>query len=178
MTAITRSLHCAFTNALRHSVLWHSELGSKPLCVDLALPLPPKLRVYLYSLIGGVGTVRPTEYKIVLRVPGQKGGTYASFDYSDGRFALLVGYRQDLDVFVLWDASLHHRFTNGCNVQVRDVVVHTAAVSGRGEQARPLSSGVTELVIACQSWNLSEALYERLALTGGMERGQWAASRN
>jgi hypothetical protein len=102
---------------------------------------------------------------------------YASFDYSGGRLALLVGYRADLDVFVLWDASLHHRFTNGCNVQVRDAVVHAAAASGRGEQMRSLSSGVKEVVIACQSWNLAAVLDDRLAFTGGIEEGRWAASQ-
>lgn len=105
MTAITEKLHRAFLRPLGDAVLRHSPAGDKPLSVDLALPNPPRLRVYMYTLVGGVGTVRPNEYKAVLRVPGQAVGAYDSFDHSDGRLALVVGYRADLDVFVFWDAK-------------------------------------------------------------------------
>ena len=168
MTAITAGLNGAFLRALGDRVLWHSDPGEKPLCVDLAPPHPPRLRIYMYTLVGGVGTVRPSEYKIVLRVPGQSVGEKESFDHTGDRLAMVVGYREDLDVFVLWDASLHGEFKNGSNVQVRDSTVHEAAVSGRAEQARVLSSGTVELVIACQSSNLLRALDDRLAWTGGI----------
>jgi hypothetical protein len=167
MTAVTENLHRAFLRPLRQAVLSHSDLREKPLCVDLALPHPPRLRVYMYSLVGGVGTVRPNEYKAVLRVPGQAVGAYGSFDHSDGRFVVVAGYREDLDVFIFWDASLHARFKNGGNIQVRDVTVHTAAATGRAEQRRRLPSGIIELVIACQSSTLVWALDERVASTGG-----------
>jgi hypothetical protein len=173
-SAITVALHEAFLRPLRDNVVWHSTVGEKPMCLDLSLPNPPRLRVYMYSLVGGVGTVRPNEYKVVLRVPGQAIRSYASFDHSDGRLALLVGYRQDLDVFVFWDASLHPRFTNGSNVQVRDAIVHAAAATGRAHQFRVLSSGFTEVVIACQSCNLRQAIDDRVSLTGGVEEGEWA----
>ena len=107
--ARTKDLHKAFLRPLEDATIYHSSIEEKPLCVDLVLPNPPRLRVYMYTLVGGVGTVRPNEYKAVLRVPGQAVGAYDSFDHSDGRLALLVGYREDLDVFVLWDASLHPR---------------------------------------------------------------------
>lgn len=177
MTAITEELHSAFLRPLGDAVLRHSSAGDKPLCVDLALPNPPRLRVYMYTLVGGVGTVRPHEYKAVLRLPGQAVGAYDSFDHSGERFALLVGYRADMDVFVFWDASLHSRFKNGGNIQVRDTTVYDAAAIGRAEQFRQLSSKVTEVVIACQSWNISQAIDDRVAWTGGGKEGQWASSR-
>lgn len=179
MTAVTVGLNEAFLRALGDCAVWHSAPNEKPLCVDLALPYPPKLRVYMYTLVGGVGTVRPTEYKVVLRLPGQPVGEADSFDHSDGRLALVVGYREDLDVFVLWDASLHHEFKNGSNIQVRDTTVHVAAYSGRAEQTRVLSSGITELVIACQSPSLLKAIDDRLAWTGGIEEeSEWVSSRS
>lgn len=178
MTAITEELHLAFLRPFGDSVLRHSPLPEKPLCVDLALPNPPRLRVYMYTLVGGVGTVRPNEYKAVLRVPRQAVGAYDSFDHSDGRIALVVGYRSDLDVFVLWDASLHPRFKNGGNIQVRDKTVHAAAAGGRAEQRRPLSSRITEVVIACQSWSLAQAIDDRVSWTGGVGEGQWASSQS
>jgi len=178
MSVITTDLHMAFLRPLGSAVLRHTNTSDKPLAVDLALPSPPRLRVYMYTLVGGVGTVRPNEYKAVLRVPGQPVGAYDSFDHSEDRLALLVGYRADLDVFVLWDASLHPRFKNGGNIQVRDTTVHAAASSGRSEQRRPLSSGITEIVIACQSWTLAAAINDRVAWTGGVREGKWATSAN
>jgi len=167
----TEDLHRAFLRPLESVVRWHSALSDKPLCVDLALPLPPRLRIYMYSLIGGVGTVRPNEYKASLRLPGQPVGRYDSFDHSDDRFSLVVAYRPDLDVFVLWDASLHPRFTNGTNIQVRDTTVHTAAALGWAEQVRSLPSKSPEMVIACQSSNLKKAIDERVAWTGSIREG-------
>jgi hypothetical protein len=174
----TRELHTAFLRPLEKYILQTSSRETKPLLVDLKFPMPPRLRVYLYSLVGGVGTTRPKEYKCVLRVPGQAVGQYGSFDHSGGRVSLLVGYRSDLDVFVLWDASLHARFKNGGNIQVRDVTVLRAAASGRAEQIRHLSTKSSELVIACQSWNLAEAVQARLSSLGGVDVATWAISQS
>lgn len=177
MIALTRKLHQAFLDALGAAVQWHSSVLEKPLCVNLTLPNPPRLRVYVYSLIGGVGTVRPNEYKICLRVPGQRSGEDGSFDHSEGWLALAVGYKDDLDVFVLWDTSLHPRFRWAGNLQVRDETVHRAASVGRAWQFRSLTSGAKEVVIACQSSNLAQALNDRLACTGGAdEEDKWRSS--
>lgn len=168
MSVITTDLHMAFLQPLESAVLLHSNTSEKPLCVDLALPNPPRLRVYIYSLVSGADTVRPKEFKSVLRVPGQRVGVYGSFDYSDKRIVLIVGYFAKLDVFVLWDASLHPRFKNGGNIQVGDATVYKAGAIGWAEQRRRLSSGNTEVVIACQSTNLALAINERVAWTGGV----------
>jgi len=121
-------------------------------------------------------TNRRHEYKAVLRVPGQEVGEYGSFDHSGDRLALLVGYRDELDVFVLWDTSLHAKFKNGGNIQVRDATVHRAAAFGRADQIRELSSGASELVIACTSRGLAGAICDRLLTTGGLSEGEWPIS--
>lgn len=167
LTTVTERLHCAFLDALSGHVLAHGDLRSKPLNVDLELPLPPRLRLYLYSLVVG-GKTRPGEFKVVLRVPGQSVGHYGTFDHSGDRLAVLVGYREDLDVFVLWDASLHEKFKHGGNMQVRDTVVAQAAAIGWAEQRRPLRSGTIEVVLACRSRTLARALTQRVAWTGGV----------
>lgn len=110
MSALAERLHASFLRPLSDWTLSHTPICDKPLEVDLALPRPPRLRVYMYSLVNSVATVRHHEYKAVLRVRGQPVGAYDSFSYSGGRLVLLVGYEADLDVFVLWDASLHPRF--------------------------------------------------------------------
>lgn len=177
MTAITEALHAAFLRPLDGSVVTHSALRSKPLSLDLALPSPPRLRVYMYTLVGG-SPQRQNEYKAVLRVPGQKVGQYGSFDFSGGRIALLAAYRPDLDVFVLWDASLHARFKNGGNIQVRGTTVYEAAAHGRAEQRRHLADDTTEIVIACQSRHLVKAIDDRVAWTGGVSEEQWPTFRS
>lgn len=167
MSAVTRKLHRAFLDALDGHVLAHSGVESKPLEIDLLLPLPRYLRVYLSSLVVG-GKRRPWEFKVVLRVPGQVVGKYASFDHSGNRLVVLAAYRDDLDVFVLWDASLHERFKHGGNLQVKDTVVAQAAATGWAEQRRGLRSGATEMVFACRSSTLPRALAHRSAWTGGV----------
>ena len=166
MSNITRALTDAFVEALQGAVLWHSDLNEKPLLIDLHRPLPHRLRVYLFSLVAGGKTRRAHEYKAVLRVPGQKVGDYGSFNSSDERIVVVIAYDSDLDVFVLWDSSLHPRFKNGGNIQVRDVTVFGAASCGLSHQIRRLSFGATELVIACQSWTLKRGLSERVLKTG------------
>lgn len=167
MTPVTERLHAAFLDALEGHVIAHSDTMVKPLELDLAPPLPQSLRLYLYSLVVG-GASRPGEFKAVLRVPGQAVGAYGSFDHSGNRLAVLAAYREDLDVFVLWDASLHERFKHGGNVQVKEAAVARAAATGWGEQRRPLRSGVTEIVFLCRSRELATAVAARNTWTGGI----------
>jgi hypothetical protein len=173
----TAQLHTAIVRALGSPVLSHTDLRKKPLCIDMALPAPPRLRIYAYSLVAATGTTRSHEYKAVLRVPQQRVNEYGSFDHSDGRFTVLLAYRNDLDVFVLWDASLHPRFKNGGNIQVRDRTVLTAAATGQAEQQRVLTSGVTEIVLACTSPMLLRILDERVRWTGGVTEEEWRHSQ-
>ncbi len=167
MSSVTERLHEAFLGALEGHVVAHGDISTKPIEVDLALPLPQHLRLYLYSLVVG-GKNRPGEFKAVLRVPGQVVGEYGAFDHSGNRLAVLAAYREDMDVFVLWDASLHERFKHGGNMQVRDTVVSEAAATGWAEQRRPLRSGITEIVFACRSASLPRAIEQRSTWTGGV----------
>lgn len=170
--ALAARLHLAFLAPFAGALRCHSDIGRKPLLVDLQYPHPQRLRVYLYSLVHGAGERRRREYKVVLRTPGQPVNEYGSFDHSDGRFTVLAGYDADLDVFILWDAVLHPRFKNGGNLQVRDEVVRTTAAVGTAEQIRQLSNGNRELVLACQSSTLAQALVARIASTGGLGEGE------
>lgn len=167
MSPVTQRLYRAFLGALDGHVLAHGDLSSKPLEIDLALPLPQSLRLYMYSLVAG-GKSRPGEFKAVLRVPGQSVGHYGGFDLSGNRLIVLSAYREDLDVFVLWDASLHPRFKNGGNIQVKSEVVTKAAAIGWAEQQRSLRSGSAELVVACRSDMLARAITRRSSWTGGV----------
>lgn len=165
----TPDLHLTFLECFGGAARAVNDLSEKPLLVDLPLPLPPRLRLYMYNLVGGVGTKRDFEYKAVLRLRGHPVGEYRSFDHSGGRLALVVAYHADLDVFVMWDASLHPRFKNGGNIQVRTDTVMAAAASGYAEQKRRLSSGLVEIVMACTSSELELTLIRRIEQMGGTD---------
>jgi hypothetical protein len=172
MTARTRRLHRALLEALHPCVAAHSDPGTKPLLIDLLPPEPLSLRIYMYSLVGGAGERARREYKVVLRVPAQNVGEYGVFDHSGDRFTTVIGYDADLDVFVLWDASLHPRFKNGGNLQVRDETVRFAAAAGAAQVTRRLSGGAQELVFACQTPRVKDAIRARIMATGGLMEGE------
>lgn len=165
MTALTEGLHRSLIGALGAAVVEHSALRSKPLSLDLELPAPPRLRCYTYSLVFG-GKQRPNEFKGVLRVPGQKVGSYGSFDFSGGRFAIVIAYHRDLDVWVLWDSLLHPRFKNGGNIQVHKRVVLETAAGGTARQERTVKSGQIETILCARSSYLLPVLTERLVTSG------------
>lgn len=158
----THDLHCAFLSAFGNAVQAHSDLDAKPLDVDLRLPLPPRIRAYMYNLVNSDGRKRRNEHKAVLRVPGQRPGEYGSFEYPEDRIVLLCGYEADLNVFVLWDAGLHPRFKWGGNIQVKSETVFGALTAVVVAQQRTLSSGQVEVVLASRSDSLGVCLNRRL----------------
>lgn len=163
MTLGTRGLHLRLVDDLQPHVVSHSDLAVKPLDLDLLPPLPARLRCYLYSLVVG-GQSRPNEFKAVLRVPGQPVGEYGAFNHAPGRLTLVLAYREDLNVWVLWDALLHPRFKNGGNIQVRRKVIFDAAGSGWQVQVRTVARRQREVIIACRGERLNQAICQRFLL--------------
>jgi hypothetical protein len=154
-------LHRTFLDALNGAVLSHSDIEEKPLELDLKSPLPPKLRLYMYNATYPPGGRTMGEHKIQLIVPGQDRGARANFDSSDGRIPLLVGYRPDLRIFMLWDADLYVDFSYSRNVQVKPETVYEAFAQGIGRQKRRLWRQATEVVITSDAQHLRQAILER-----------------
>jgi hypothetical protein len=99
-------------------------------------------------------------------VPGQARDEHGNFDYSDDRLALMVGYADDYDVFILWDATLHRDFAFSTNAQVRTETVAAAReTSALMTQQRRLRLG-NETVIAAPSNLLAEAIGRRFSGAG------------
>lgn len=101
------------------------------------------------------------EHKIQLIVPGQARSERGNFDSSGGRIPLLVGYRPDIKVFVLWDADLYPDFAYSSNVQVLPETVYQAFAQGFSTQVRKLGSGQDEIVIAASASRLGDAVLRR-----------------
>lgn len=154
-------LHCIFLQALGKAVLSFSDVGVKPLQVDLRSPLPPNLRVYMFNATYPPGGRTMGEHKIQLILPDQKRGARGNFDSSGGRIPLLLGYRSDLGIFILWDAELYVDFAYSRNVQVKAETIYEAFAQGIGRQKRKLRNQPTEIVITADARNLGDAILER-----------------
>ncbi|WP_206047350.1 helix-turn-helix domain-containing protein [Noviherbaspirillum denitrificans] len=163
-------LHRRFVRALGpSSVKSHSSWDSKPFELDLAPPLPQRVRAYMYNATRPPGGRPLGEHKVQLIVPGQRRGERGSFDNGDGRIVLLVGYAAEEDVFVLWDAGLYTDFAWSRNVQVKAETIIQASAGKLATQERqlrpPSGRSVVETVIAVRSRSLGEAIVRRMELT-------------
>lgn len=163
----TPELNRRFVDALGALVVDVDDPDAPVLTLRCRSPLPHRLRVYIFNATNPPGG-RPTpEHKIQLMVPGQRRDQRGNFDFSGGQHVLVVGYTQEYDVFILWDAELHRDFAFSKNAQIRTETVKTA-VNDRTvvTQARTLKLG-PEMVIAAPSSLLVEAISLRVGETPG-----------
>jgi hypothetical protein len=165
-----KELHEVFIAALGNSVISHGDLAEKPLEVDLAAPLPSRIRLYLYNATKPPGGRTLGEHKIQLIVPGQGRKQRGNFNHSDGRMVLLVGYSPESEVFILWDAGVYTDFAYSSNLQVRPETVYAALAGEVGKQERRIrgegGKGVEiETVITVRPDRLAEAIQQRIELT-------------
>lgn len=163
-------LHRRLVQALGVSaVRFHAPLDTKPLEIDLAPPLPQRVRVYMYNATRPPGGRPLGEHKIQLIVPGKGRGERASFDNGDGRIVLLIGYAAEEDVFIIWDAGLYPEFAWSRNVQVKaETIIQASAgrLATQERQLRPTSGpAAMETVLAVKARRLAEAVTKRMELT-------------
>lgn len=163
-------LHRRLVQALGVAVVRsHAPWDQKPFELDLAPPLPQRVRVYMYNATRPPGGRPLGEHKVQLIVPGQRRGERASFDNGDGRIVLLIGYGAEEDVFILWDAGLYSEFAWSRNVQVKaETIIQASAgkLATQDRQLRPTSGRPTvETVLAVKPRRLAEALVRRMELT-------------
>lgn len=97
--------------------------------------------------------------------PEQEPGTRATFDHSNRRIVLLLGYAANLDVCVLWDAGAYDDFAYSRNVQVKAKTLHEALAGRFALQTRRLASGTVESVVAGPRDRLPELVARRVKLS-------------
>lgn len=162
-------LHRRFVASLGAAVERHTAFDRRPLEIDLAVPSPARLRVYMFNATRPPGGRPMGEHKVQLIMPGKRRGQRGHFDHSDGRVVLLVGYAAEEDIFVLWDAGLYPDFAWSRNVQVKaeTIIAATAGRVARQDRRMRPSHGepVTEILIACPPALLGEAIRVRQDLT-------------
>ncbi|MDM5225002.1 hypothetical protein QUF73_02150 [Cytobacillus sp. NJ13] len=160
-----QKLNTIFIEHLSDSIINYSDIGSKPIEIDLCPPLPVKIRLYIYNMTQPLGERSFGDHKIQLIVPGQKRGNRADFDDSKGRIVVLAGYESDLGVFALWDAGLYPNFAYSRNVQVKANTVYRALAGEIGMQERVIRGQGKETVITTTGENLRDALVLRMHKT-------------
>ena len=162
-------MHRKFVSALGDKVVSHSDLTKKPLDLDLAHPLPRRVRLYLFNATRPAGGRPVGEHKIQLILPEQKRGARGKFDHDDGRFVLLAGYSAEDEVFALWDAGLYDDFAYSRNVQIKAETITAASIGKLAEQRRVLrpkgADPISETVLATDASHLGDALVRRSELT-------------
>jgi hypothetical protein len=138
--------------------------------------------VYLFNATDHPSERKSGDYRIQLRLPGQKAGDRGRLAVATGGLLVLAGYVTEFKVFVLWDAQAHEEFPYSKGVQVGASTVHQAAIRGLVEQERKIrSAGRTEVVLAARADHLLAAVQRReeltrLALLGDCEdpSGLWS----
>lgn len=161
----TRELHSALLDALGDRVLSHSDIEAKPIELDLRPPLPPRLRVYLYTLTSPSGARTIGEHKIQVILPNQRRGERRDFDDSGERIVLLMGYDPTSRVFVLWDASMYANISFSRNVQVKPQSVYAAMNGTIVEQQRFIRGQGREIILTATTESLVSAILRRMELT-------------
>lgn len=162
------NLHSRFLASLGQSLVASSDVSKRPLTLDLAHPLPNRVRLYLYTLTGPPGGRTIGEHKIQIIVPGQKKGERRNLDFSDGRFVLLAGFEPQQEVYAFWDARLYENIPHSRNVQIKAETIYTAFAQGCATQERRLWSGQTEVIVACDAKSLRDCLVRRFTLGVGL----------
>ncbi|MDA0821847.1 MAG: hypothetical protein O3C28_05415 [Proteobacteria bacterium] len=163
-------LHESLISALgAPNVVSHGDITEKPIVLDLASPLPHKVRAYMFNATKPPGGRPIGEHKVQLIAPGQQRGERGNFDHSGGRIVLLIGYVLEDDVFVFWDAGLYTDFAWSRNVQVKSQTVVDATAGKVATQDRVLrptkGTSVTETVIATTGQNILLGITARMAAT-------------
>lgn len=145
------------------------DLKLKPLGVKTCLPLPASLRFYVYNATQHSSERQAGTFKIQLTAGIEKrseGITRYEFDRSKGIRPVAVGYHNELDIFILWDADLHDAgggFPFSKNVQAPPEIVFAALATGLAEGQRRLKvPRISETIISARPARLSEAIALRL----------------
>ncbi|NED75995.1 hypothetical protein [Streptomyces sp. e14] len=150
-------------------------LKRKPLVLDLASPLPPRLRFYVYTATQHPSERQPGTFKIQLSVGVTRDGKPAPpkakrlwFDRADNIRPIAMGYHPDWNLFILWDADLHDLnggFGSSKNVQTPPEIVWAALAKDISHGSRRLHGRLTETIVAARPHRLVEALRLRIDLS-------------
>jgi putative restriction endonuclease len=110
--------------------------------VTLTLSDGREFRVFCWNVTTGGRGRSPTEYRIQTTRPGDSPFVVA------GAETLVLGYDEDRDIFVAWNAARHPNPSSSASLQVPLETLERAAETGFAARERPLAGDTVEIVTA------------------------------
>ncbi len=161
MARLSKSgLHQAVLDALGDRVESHGSLEAVPFRLEARGVVP--VAIWAFNVTSPPGGRHPLESKIQLIAPGQERDARGRLEPPDDDcFSILLGYKSEERLFVMWDAYKHVDFAFSKNVQVRAQAMEDAITFGIGEMSRRVAGGM-ETIIVARSDHLGEALARRI----------------
>lgn len=145
------------------------ELKGKPLELELDLPLPPRLRFYMFLATQHESERQPDTYRIQLTTGEEVSGGRRRFSRTDGIRPVLIGFDPRLDVFIIWDADVNDAgggFKYSQGVQAPPEVVYGALADGMSQGSRNVQRAKrSEMIVAVRRERLIEGLLRRIELS-------------
>jgi hypothetical protein len=155
------AIHREVCDALGDAVESHGPIADVPFKLKAKGVVP--LAIWAYTVTSPPGGRHPLESKIQLIAPGQARDARGNFVPPDEvSFSILLGFKPEERLFVLWDAYKHVDFAYSKNAQVRAEPLVDALSFGTGRTTRKLQGG-EEAIIAARPDHLLQALTERIA---------------
>ena len=161
MSSLTkRQIAEIVVGSLNSNVESHGNLADNPFVLKVKGLVP--LAVFGFTVTAPPGGRHRSELKIQLIAPGQKRGEPGSFVAPPGHWPVLLGFSENYNVFVLWDARKHVDFAWSKNCQVKMQALTDAQITGHGTATRNLRGGVTETILTARPDHLLEVLGTRV----------------
>jgi hypothetical protein len=135
-------------DAAGYIVVAETTLGARPLLMSVRRrDETRRLRIFLWNCTpGGPPGVRaPDEWRVQTTRPGG-----IPFHVADGRETLLLGLHQAQDILIAWEVRAHTNPATSSSLQVALTKILEATTDGFVSQARTLTDGTPELVVAFQ----------------------------
>lgn len=153
-----------------------AAVQKKPMILDLEIPLPRRLRFYVFEATQHSSERQPGTFRVQLTsgLPSNAPNRLV-FDRGGQVRPILIGLVIELNVFIIWDAELHDSaggFPYSKGVQAPPDIVWAALASGLSEGSRRLRSGAMEAIVASRPEYLGAALARRISLSNRSLIGQ------
>jgi len=166
--SLNRRVARALKSVLRE-IPTEDDLATKPLDLCLSLPLPPRLRFYLYLATQHESERQADTYRVQLTAGEKVGPKRYRFSRAGGVRPLLVGYVPGLDAFIMWDADVIDSgggFTYSQGVQAPPDLVYRALAEGVADGTRTARrAGTLETIVVARSTRVVDGLLRRIELT-------------
>tara|TARA_B100001971_G_C18173623_1_gene528645 strand:+ start:404 stop:913 length:510 start_codon:yes stop_codon:yes gene_type:complete len=150
-------LHKLIAKDLQLDLPENFNFNEVPLPLTVKDLFPKKFLFYAYEITDPPGGRSPDENKIQIILPEQQRGERGNFDHRKDYFTILLGYRNDIRVYCLWDAYLYEDIPFSRNIQVKEATLTEALSNNITFQERKLWVG-PETIISCNQLSLKEAL--------------------